>query len=229
MPQAAVTPLIGGAIGAAHRRGKYLCLPIGTHTLILHFRMTGKVVLEQTPRKRVRLRLSTDRSTVAFVDTRRLGSAWLLKTAAVEGFFDGIPLGEEPWPARRDGAWFAARLAGLRGAIKPGLMRQDRIAGLGNIAASEICHRAKIHPEVRVPALSAADFERIAVASRRFIDHVLAVESGPEIHYVNEGAPTPTPFLVYRRQGAACSCGSTIMRMVQSSRATFFCPTCQRR
>ncbi|MDG1478971.1 MAG: DNA-formamidopyrimidine glycosylase family protein [Myxococcota bacterium] len=229
LPAASAAAVAGAHIGEARRRGKYLCLPLGTQTLILHFRMTGKVVLETEPRRHVRARIHTDAHTVAFVDTRRLGCAWLLPTSEVSAFFDAIPLGPEPWPMPRDGAWWAARLSGTRSAIKPALLRQDRIAGLGNIAVVEILHRAKLHPARTVPSLTASDFAAIAAAAPVFIAHVLAVESGPEIHYVNEGAAIPTPFLVYGRAGLACTCGSTIERTVQSGRATFSCPNCQRR
>ena len=229
LPAEEAATLTGASIGEARRRGKYLCLPVGEKALILHFRMTGKAVLETAPRRHVRARLRTETASVAFVDTRRLGNAWIRPLADLSVFFDAIPLGEEPWPLPRDGAWWASRLAGLRGALKPAMMRQDRIAGLGNIAAAEICHRAKLHPARRVPDLTEADFSALAAATRAFIDRVLAVESGPEIHYVNEGAPTPAPFRVYGREGAGCACGGRITRISQSGRSTFFCPACQRR
>ena len=229
LPAEQTAQLVGTRIGPAARRGKYLCLPLGAQVLILHFRMTGKAVLETTPRRHVRARLRTDAAAVAFVDTRRLGRAWLLAAGDVPAFFEAIPLGPEPWPGPRSGAWWGERLAGLRGAVKPAMMRQDRIAGLGNIAAAEICHRAGVHPARLVPELTAADYAALAQACPAFIEHVLAAESGPEVHYVSEGAPTPAPFLVYGRAGALCSCGAQIERIPQSGRATFFCPTCQRR
>ena len=228
LPTADVAALSGQEIGEARRRGKYLCLPVGTMVLILHFRMTGKIVLESQPRKYVRARLRTEGATVAFVDTRRLGSAWLMPAQRLSAFFAAIPLGPEPWPGQHDGAWWSVRLSGLRGAIKPALMRQDRIAGLGNIVASEICHRAKIHPAATIPSLTSADWNRLAAVVPTFIAHVLAVESGPEIHYVNEGGSSPTPFAVYGRHGQSCTCGGLITRISQSGRATFFCPLCQR-
>ena len=228
LPVERAAALSGARIGPAARRGKYLCLPLDDQVLILHFRMTGKAVLETTPRRHVRARLRTADAAVAFVDTRRLGRAWLLPAAEQESFFSAIPLGPEPWPQPRSGVWWAQRLAGLRGAVKPAMMRQDRMAGLGNIAAAEICHRAKIHPARPVPALTAAEHGALARACPAFIESVLAAESGPEVHYVSEGAPTPAPFLVYGREGKRCSCGGRIERIAQSGRSTFFCSSCQR-
>jgi formamidopyrimidine-DNA glycosylase len=225
---ASAAVLAGAELGEARRRGKYLCQPVGGQVLILHFRMTGKIVLESTPRRHARIRLHTAEGCVAFIDTRRLGRAWIVPESGLSAFFQAIPLGDEPWPDRRDGAWWAERLAGLRGPVKPAMMRQERIAGLGNIAAAEICHRARIHPARPVAALTAADFDALAAATPAFIEQVLAAESGPEIHFVSEGAPTPAPFLVYGRQGADCTCGGTVSRISQSGRTTFFCPSCQR-
>ncbi len=205
---ASAAVLAGAELGEARRRGKYLCQPVGGQVLILHFRMTGKIVLESTPRRHARIRLHTAEGCVAFIDTRRLGRAWIVPESGLSAFFQAIPLGDEPWPDRRDSAWWAERLAGLRGPVKPAMMRQERIAGLGNIAA--------------------ADFDALAAATPAFIEQALAAESGPEIHFVSEGAPTPAPFLVYGRQGADCTCGGTVSRISQSGRTTFFCPSCQR-
>ena len=223
--------LTGKTIGAAWRRGKYLCLPVGEEVIILHFRMTGKAVVEADgPRKHARLRLQTDAGPpIAMVDTRRLGCAWRLPAGEVAAFFDAVPLGPEPWPEARPGSWWRARLDGLRGAIKGGLMRQDRVAGLGNIAASEICFRARIDPRSPTPTLSGQDWAAIAAAVPVFVEHVLAEEAGPEIAYINEGRDTPNPFLVYARAGQPCArcAGGHIQRFVQAGRATFWCQRCQ--
>lgn len=222
--------LDGAELGDPSRRGKYLCLPVADQLLILHFRMTGKAVVEEAgPRPHARLRLHrAEGPPIAFVDTRRLGCAWRIPAAEKDAFFDAIPLGPEPWPEPRGGAWWQARLQGLRGALKGALMNQRRVAGLGNIAASEICFRAGLDPRATVPSLPAAAYEAIAQATPAFIEHVLAEESGPEIAYINEGREAPNPFSVYAREGAACvRCDGTVRRIVQAGRATFFCSGCQ--
>lgn len=227
----AAASLAGALLGAARRRGKYLCQPVDADKLlILHFRMTGKVVLEDRPRPHVRLRLVLDDGGhVAFVDTRRLGQAWLIDVADTDAFFASRKLGPEPWPMTRDAAWWRTRLMGLRGAVKPALMRQDRIAGLGNIMASELCFRMGRDPRVPVPKLTDADYAALALGAPALIAHVLAEEAGAEIAYINEGRTAPNPFSVYAREGETCTrCGGTIQRFTQSGRSTFFCPGCQR-
>lgn len=227
----ALSDVEGQPIGPAWRRGKYLCLPIGEDVLVLHFRMTGKAVIEaEGPRKYARLRLHLDAGPpLVMVDTRRLGRVWRMPAEAVERFFEAVPLGPEPWPEVRSGVWWQARLAGLRGALKGSLMRQDRVAGLGNIAASEICFRAGIDPRTPTPALSEGDWAAVAEAVPAFVEHVLAEESGPEIAYINEGRNAPNPFLVYARAGEPCRrcAGGRVQRLVQAGRSTFWCARCQ--
>jgi formamidopyrimidine-DNA glycosylase len=217
-------------MGQAGRRGKYLWLPIGAQVLVLHFRMTGKLVEETDgPRAHARLRLHRrGGQPLAFVDTRRLGRVWMLEAGELGAFFDAIPLGPEPWPEVRDGAWWQRQVAGLRGSVKGALMNQWRVAGLGNIAASEICFRAGIDPRSLASALGGDDWGAVAVATHGFIEHVLACESGPEIAYLSEGRAAANPFSVYARAGERCGrCSSVIARSVQAGRSTFCCSGCQ--
>ncbi len=206
-------------VTAVQRRGKYLLIE-GKETWVLHLRMTGKVVASRPGgRKRARFharRSGGEESSYDFEDTRRLG------TLSVVSAFDDSRLGPEPWPQRRDASWWRACLQGLRGPIKPALMRQDRVAGLGNIAASEILFRAGVDPRTPVPEVKG--WPRIADAAHAFLEEVIAEETGEEILYINQGGSNP--FQVYQR--AHCqACGEAITRLVQSGRATFFCGTCQ--
>lgn len=224
-----LSALTGTSIGPARRRGKYTILDVGPERmLILHFRMTGKVVLERPgERRRPRLRLRlTDGTAVIFDDTRRLGQAWVRPRTDEDAFFNARKLGPEPWPEPREGAWWRARFQGARGPIKPALMQQHRVAGLGNIAATEICWRARIDPRRPVPELEADAWDAVAAAVPAFIAHTLDTESGDEIHYLSQGSASP--FLAYGRGGAPCRrCGAPIARFTQSGRVTYWCPPCQ--
>ncbi|MDP6932901.1 MAG: DNA-formamidopyrimidine glycosylase family protein, partial [Myxococcota bacterium] len=145
--------LNGAVFGQAYRRGKYLVLPLGERAMVFHFRMTGKLVPFE-PGRRARLLLHLPERSLAFVDSRCLGQVWVLSVMDLEAFFVGRRLGPEPFPEQRDGAWWCAVMQGLTGPLKNSLMRQDRVAGLGNIAASEVCWRAQLHPEVPTHELS---------------------------------------------------------------------------
>lgn len=222
-------------VRAARRRAKYCLLDLQDHTLVLHFRMTGGLLAGVTRGSgRARLRLWLDGAgpaVVDLVDPRCLAQAWVLPRHAVTGWLKARRLGPEPWPQRRTGAWWEHALAGLRGPIKPALLRQDRVAGLGNICASETLWRAGIAPTLAVPALSSAQWDALAAAVPEFIDHVLATEGASHsrdegLHYISQGGPNP--FAVYGKAGQPCPrCGTSIQRLVQSGRGTWCCLCCQ--
>ena len=238
------TVLSGGALSVAgatvrgtRRRAKYVLVDLGAYCLVMHFRMTGKVVaLASGESERAATRLCLQLAgegpqRVCFVDPRRLGATWIVPAGEVDGFFLRRNLGPEPWPERHDGAWWAQALAGLRGPIKPALLCQDRVSGLGNICASESLWRAHIDPRTPVPAMTGAQWERLAAVVPAFIDEVIETEGAlhdqaGELSYVNMGGPNP--FAVYGRRGQPCPrCGAGLERLVQSGRATFWCPGCQ--
>jgi formamidopyrimidine-DNA glycosylase len=212
------------AVRKVWRRAKYCVIEREDDAWVLHFRMTGKVVLER-PGGKLRARLLTMGTPVHFLDARCLGELVVLPRGELKAHFQAKQLGPEPFPEPQGAAWWEDRLHGLRGALKPALMRQDRIAGLGNIAASEICFRAGVDPRTLVPQVQSWD--RIADQAWAFLHEVIEQESGPEIHYVNE-AGSSNPFQVYGREGEDCPCcGAPIQRFLQSARSTFACPMCQ--
>ena len=218
----------GAEVRRVYRRAKYAVIEFADQqVLILHYRMTGKTVQDPNMQRRARLRWGlNDGNTVVFEDPRRFGTCERILNDELLSYFARKRVGPEPWPDRRDGHWWAERLMGLRGPIKPALMRQDRVAGLGNIAASEILFRAQIHPARSVPSLDTAAWNRIAEVVPQFIAHTLREEGGDEIQYVNSGGEGS--FAVYGREGERCPrCPQSFKRMVQSSRSTYFCPGCQ--
>ena len=153
--------------GEAYRRGKFVVWPIGDLFFLLHFRMTGKVVLEDEPRKYIRFRwILGDGTTLCFIDQRRFGTVELLSKSDLELRFQN--LGEEPWPQIRDGRWYQKRLGGCKGALKTTMLQQDRIAGIGNIMASEICFRMRIDPRSSCRKLILSDWAKYPFATEIF-------------------------------------------------------------
>lgn len=222
---------LGGLrVTGCRRRAKYSVVEAGPLALVLHYRMTGKVVWEphagdRAPRARLRLPVA-GRPAVLFLDTRRLGTAWVLPSADLDAFFADRKLGPDAWPGARTGAWWAERLGGTRSAIKVALLDQRRVAGVGNIGACESLWRARIDPRARPAALSGADWQRLAEAVAAWVEGTLAAETQPEIHWVTQGGPNP--FAIYGRGAAPCPrCARPLERLRQSGRTTTWCPGCQ--
>ena len=226
--EARLASVAGCQVLRVHRRAKYAVIDFsGEQHVVLHYRMTGKTILDAAGDRKARLRWILDSGPpVVFEDPRRFGTCEWMTTQNLEPYFESKNVGPEPWPNLREGDWWQAQLHGLRGPIKPALMRQDRVAGLGNIAASEVLFRAGIHPAKAVCDIEMGEWTDIAEAVRAFIEHTLAQESGDEIAYVNQGGEGS--FSVYGHEAEPCSrCGTAIVRVVQAGRSTYFCGQCQ--
>jgi formamidopyrimidine-DNA glycosylase len=114
-----------------------------------------------------------------------------------------------------------------RRSLKEALMDQRTLAGLGNIQVSESLHRAKLHPERLGASIDDDEVRRLAAAIEESLEATLGREDSPEpITYVEEGGENI--FLVYDREGQPCrTCRTSIARIVQGGRSTYFCPNCQ--
>jgi len=156
---------------------------------------------------------------IALVDPRALATVTLHRDATA-----ALPaLGPEPHDTSLDVAYLRGRLAKRRGAIKPTLLDQGLIAGLGNIYAAEALWRARIDPRARAASLSVGRLERLLAAIRETI----RIAREEPRRYSSDDAPE---FAVYDREGEPClRCGAPIRRIVQAGRSTYFCPVCQRR
>jgi formamidopyrimidine-DNA glycosylase len=198
------------------------------HTIAIHFRMTGKLV--QLPDDgRIRFVIGSGSCDVGFKDTRRLGEVRVLSPDAFEAWMDGLGLGPDAYPERFGGEWWENRFAKCRTPIKAALLRQELIAGIGNILASEICFLVGVDPTLPANKVSRLIWDAIAQAAPTFIASVIEAEMADEIAYIGEkrGVET-TIFQVYGREGRPCrKCGSDILRAKQAQRSTFWCPRCQ--
>ncbi len=225
----ATARLIGQRVNAVERRGKFLLVRLEEHTLVLHFKMTGKVVPQDG--RRARMTVSIGGGLYDFVDTRRLGKAWVVEHDALDdATVVGVlaRLGPEPWPVPLEAGVLHAQLGGTRRAIKVALLDQEVVAGVGNIIAAESLWRAGLNPASRAGDLTQAQLGTLCDAICAVCESVLAVEVGEEIAYLNDPGrgEAPNPFFVYQRD-ACTSCGAAIERLTQAGRTTYWCPTCQ--
>lgn len=225
LPALAVRRTEGQRVTAVERRGKHQLVHLADGaTLLIHFRMNGDWVLDRRdralpPHARVTFDLDNGRRAV-LVDSRALCTVtWHAPDAPPE-----LGLGPEPEDPALTPPLLRARLSGKRGPIKPVLLDQAVVAGVGNIYAAEACWHARISPRAPAASLSLARVERLLEGMR------MALADG----HVNAGryhrGEREIPFQVYDREGAPCPrCASPIRRIAQAGRSTYFCATCQPR
>jgi formamidopyrimidine-DNA glycosylase len=163
-------------------------------------------------------------SQLVFNDTRKFGRVWL--TANPEEVLG--KLGPEPLSRQFTPIWLHQALHDKHRLLKPLLLDQTFIAGLGNIYADESLHLAKLHP------LDSSDSVTVgqAEALHKAICTVLKAgirRNGASFDWVYRGGEYQNHFRVYDRAGKPCPvCGTDIERIIVGQRSTHFCPTCQR-
>ena len=211
----------GALIERVERRGKHQLLHLADgRVLHAHFRMNGDWeyghVGDELPRFARAVIELTDGGRIAFVDSRALGTIELHAAGDTLDLGLGPDASDSGWTAAQLGAALAVR----RGPIKPALLDQKLIAGLGNIYAAESLWRARIDPRASSKSLSAAQVKKLRTA----IDAVLKRATGAR--YTDDST---VKLDVYDREGLPCRrCKSRIERIVQAGRSTYFCPECQR-
>ena len=227
-PEEFLRRVTGQRIEHIGRRAKYLLFGLSSaETMLVHLRMSGDMRVEpseQPPAAHHRLMLDLDDGwRLAFNDTRKFGRVWLVADPEeITG-----SLGPEPFDPALTPAVFYARLNGARRALKPLLLDQHFLAGVGNIYADESLHRAGLHPTARAHRLSPAQAERLLTAIRSALQEGIS-NHGASIDWVYRGGGFQNHFRVYDQTGKPCpDCGAPVEKMVLGQRSTHFCPRCQ--
>jgi len=216
--------LKGGQFARTARHGKYLLAELNRGGwLVLHFGMSGRLqqfrFLEgRPPHSRVIVRFQNGVH-LAFVCMRMFGEVSL--TAGPDALVAERRLGPDALAVTR--AAFLEQLDGRTGMIKPILMNQRVVAGLGNLYADEILFQARIHPETPVRRLGRERLGRVFSVMRRVLR--LAVRRHAQIDAY------PSSYLLPRRgDDQPCPrCGRKLVRSVVGGRGTYHCSACQRR
>lgn len=217
----------GQIVEAVSRRGKFLVFPLNEDTLLVHLRMSGDLALFDSGT----LRKKHDHTVfvldngweLRFNDTRKFGRVYLLSDPQEELG----KLGPEPLDPAFSSEELGKRLGSHRRLLKPLLMDQSFIAGLGNIYTDEALHRARVHPLRHSHELSPGEVERLWQGIRHALKAGLQ-HNGASIDWVYRGGDFQNHFRVYGRAGEACQvCGTIIERTVVGQRGTYLCPSCQ--
>ena len=228
--------LPGQVIQSMGRRGKYLLFNLRDKVLISHLRMEGKYFYypdEIPERKHAHILVHfEDGTTLVYEDVRKFGTMELLRKDQLEAYFAARKLGPEPTEADFLLPPFAAALSRSKKPIKPYLLEQTLVVGLGNIYVDEVLWRARIHPARPAASLKPAEAKRL----REQIIEVLQLgieKRGSTIRTYRNALGedgTMQDFLqVYGKTGQPCArCSSPIEKIKLGGRGTHLCPHCQK-
>ena len=221
--------LAGRRITALRRRGKFWILDLDDgRALVGHLRMTGRLHVGRAPDEafaRVVFHLDGGERLV-FSDVRKFGRLALVdRPEQATG-----ALGPEALDVRGD--WLYAALHARRRRLKPLLLDQAFLAGLGNIYVDESLHRAGLHPLRSSASVTRSQADALAAAIRHTLARAIAADgsSFDTFYRTPEGRPGAyqDQFAVYGRDGQPCrACGARIRRLVVGQRGTHVCPQCQ--
>jgi formamidopyrimidine-DNA glycosylase len=234
--------LRGVTLGEAHRRGKYLWLPVGQDiAMVAHLGMSGQFLIRPLDAAaethlRVRITFRDDQGTdLRFVDQRTFGGLSLHET--VPGDPDGLPgplahIARDPIDPGFDDAAFHRALRAKRTTVKRALLDQSLISGVGNIYADEALWRTRLHYERPTATLTRPRTAELLTHIREVMGDALAAGGTSfDSLYVNvngESGYFDRSLDAYGREGRPCRrCGTPIRRRAWMNRSSYFCPRCQ--
>jgi formamidopyrimidine-DNA glycosylase len=237
----------GSPLTEVRRRGKLLVLCFAEGgVLAVHLRMTGRLIWQPAAdeaesgnaasmfvhqsshaTKHLRAVLAFDHGELAFYDSRRFGTIEPFTT------FSEVPCaGLDPLNGELSLAVLQQLLKSSKQTMKSWLLRQDRIAGIGNIYASEILFDARISPQKTAQVLSRSECDRLFASIRKILRSAIE-HCGTTFSDFQDSTGSVGSFQqylqVYGRAGERCRrCRKLVKRVVEQQRSTFYCPGCQR-
>jgi formamidopyrimidine-DNA glycosylase len=226
--------LINQRVTALRRRGKYIIFELTDDAMLIHLKMSGRLyvadpgmVVKDDRWTRVTFNMDDGRE-LRFSDARKFGRVYLVSNAEeIVGKLGPEPLEDEFTPDI-----FRQRLSSRTGTLKPLLLNQEFVAGVGNIYADEALWRASIDPRRKVDTLTPDEIELLYQAIRDSlqagIDH-----QGTTFSWYRKPDGTigdyQNHFLVYDRENEPCqNCGTPISKIWLAQRGTHFCSKCQK-
>lgn len=218
-------------IQSLSRRAKYLQVQLAAGALVFHLRMSGDIRVE--PYKEYTDPLQkhdrvvfwfANHQRLVFNNPRKFGRVWLLPDPQV--LFK--KLGPEPLDPSFTSQEFYEKLQKHQRQIKPLLMDQYFIAGLGNIYTDEALFLAGVHPLRNSKSLTQPETEVLLSMIRKVLTAGIE-RNGSSIDWAYRGGEFQNEFQVYGRKEEACyQCGTAIRRIVVGQRGTHYCPQCQK-
>lgn len=224
--------LVGQRFIGVDRRGKHLLFRTETETILYgHLGMTGTMFLSQkTPEdlRFARAIIGIEGGRIVFRDIRTLGALHISDATHPPW----KTLAPDPLAVDFNAAGVSERIRRSRIWIKPLLLDQGVLSGVGNIYASEALFRAEVDPTRRGADLTISDVDGILAATKQILLEAIEASGTTfrDFRLTDGRKGEFKNFLrVYGRAGEPCTnCGEAIQRIVQAGRSTFYCPRCQR-
>ena len=230
--------LIGKKVKAVGRIGKRVVIQMeNDDRLLFEPRMTGLVLVADAPSQehvRFRIEFSLGEKEVLYWDRRGLGLIYLLNPQQYQDRFSLENLGPDALDVT--GPLLKSIFGKARRPIKVALLDQKKVAGIGNLYASEILYVAGIHPAQRCDRITLKQWNLIAQTTIDILQTAITHEGstlsdGTYRNALNDPGGYQNMHRVYDKEGQSCPlCIQTkITRIVQAQRSTFFCKACQKR
>ncbi|GIQ69829.1 DNA-formamidopyrimidine glycosylase [Xylanibacillus composti] len=228
--------LAGRTFMEIDRRGKFLRMVLDGIILVSHLRMEGRYGVYAhhepvEPHTHVIFRF-TDGSELRYRDVRQFGTMHLFAPGEEWTSPPLNKLGLEPLSDNFTCEAFRSVLAHRSSKLKPLLLNQAYVTGLGNIYVDEALYEARIHPEQTADSLSAQEWQTLHQAVVKTLSEAVRQGGSSIKSYVNgqgEMGMFQQQLQAYGRSGEACArCGNPIVKIVLAGRGTHFCQTCQR-
>lgn len=217
------------------RRGKYLCIHLQKDTILIHLGMSGRLSLLMETHPPIQRHDHVDihftnGQTLRYTDPRRFGAILLTPKATPHALLAN--LGVEPLSEDFTIHYILEQAKARKMAIKPFLMNNKVMVGIGNIYATEALFLAKIHPAMPANALTQAQAKQLVAAVKQVLIDAIA-QGGTTLKDFLDSKGKPGYFVqqlkAYGRGGQSCViCGTSLQSCVLGQRTTVFCPNCQK-
>lgn len=230
-----IDALIGQTIKEIGRRGKFLIFYTDIYALVSHLRMEGKYAVypkgEPYDKHTHVIFHFTDGTELRYKDVRKFGTMHLFKKGTEFEVPPLIDLGPEPFSEDFTLDYFIQKLQKTNRKIKPALLDQKIVVGLGNIYVDEALFRSKIHPETIANTLNKEQLLRLHQEIIKTLSEAVQKGGSTIRSYINsqgEIGMFQLELFVYGRKGESCKdCGRDLEKTVVGGRGTHFCPNCQ--
>ncbi len=225
-PESVEKALVGKTITGLKRIGKQIFVQLDEGLIYIHLGMTGRLLWNAEPGKHTRAILQFSDACLVFDDIRQFGRF---------EYFENVPdrfskLGPDALTVEFDN--FLQLLRRRKGRIKPVLLSQSFVRGLGNIYVDELLFASRVHPLTKVNRLSVSRIKRIHANALTILQRAIDLGGSSISDYVDGNGQLGSfqnQHKVYGRKGQPCVvCGGSIRRIIVGQRGTHYCAACQR-